>query len=184
MIDNLKRHANNIGNRIATINPIVFLYFSIFLITVIYFWSKIVAIFKSDPTAKDEAIKVTNTNKAYLNSKSITSDGYFLNGLGQKTKYRITQARQHAEDLSALLKTYRGAKWYSMTVSFFGLGSVSRVKRILNPNYPASFRRYVQEVYRTVYTDNRSLQTDVRAALTGFAGSSAWDNNLTKYFIN
>ncbi|RQO68505.1 hypothetical protein DBR40_19890 [Pedobacter sp. KBW01] len=184
MVDTIKQKANALGNRIASINPIVFLYFSIFLISIIYFWSKIVGLFKSEPTAKEEAAKVTTTNKTYLSNKSITPDGYFINGLGGKTKYRITEARQHAEDLSALLKTYRGAKWYSVTLSFFGMGSVTRVKRILNPNYPASFRRYVQEVYRTVYTDNKSLQTDVRAALTGFAGSSAWSNDLTKYFIN
>ncbi|WP_131538002.1 hypothetical protein [Pedobacter nototheniae] len=184
MIDNIKKHVGRFGNAVANVNPNLFLYIAVLLVVIVYFWNRILQIFKPLQTAENEAKQVTNQNKVYLSNKSITNDGYFINGLGGVTKYRITSAKQNAEDLAALLNTYRGAKWYSTTLSFFGLGSITRIKYILNPNYPASYRRYVQEIYRTVYTDNRSLQTDVRKNLTGFAGSSAWNENLTKYFIN
>lgn len=84
--------------------------------------------------------------------------------------------------MASLLKTYKGASWYSVTLSFFGMGAVSRIKGILNPNYPASYRRYVSQVYKDVYTSYRNLQSDVRNELTGFAGSNYWTADLDKYF--
>ena len=183
MIDKIKQTANDMGNRLATINPVVFLYFATFLVAVIYFWKNLVQLLKPKETAEREAVQVTSKNKQYLSSKSISSDGFFMNGLGQKTKYTIGQAKQNAESLAVLMNTDKNAKWYSVTSSFFGIGYTTRLKSILNPNYPATYRRYVREVYRDVFTNNNDLQRDVKKAME-FGGFNRWTDDLTKYFIN
>lgn len=183
MINDLKKYANNLGNRLATVNPVVFLYFAVFLFAFIYFWKNIVQLIKPKETAEREASQVTEKNRNYLASKSITADGKFINGLGGVTKYTIGQAKQNAESLAILMNTGKAAKWYQTTASLFGIGYIARLKSILNPGYPASYRRYVREVYRDVFTNNNDLQKDVRKAME-FGGFNRWDENLTKYFIN
>lgn len=181
-INNLKRSFSQATSKMMQFKAINLLYISVFIITIVIFWSKIVSIFKSKNDAENEKRELTENNKKALSAKRISPKGNFYNGLGQETTYNITQARENAESLASLLNTYKGAKWYSITLSFFGLGSISRIKSILNKNYPANYRRYVADTYKDVYTEYRSLQTDVRSALTGFAGSNYWTDDLTKYF--
>lgn len=183
MINYIRKYANNFGNSVASISPVVFLYFAAFLVAVIYFWKNLVQLVKPKETAEREATAVTAKNRLYLASKSISSDGKFINGSGGITKYTIGQAKQNAESLAILMNTGKAAKWYQVTSSFFGIGYISRLKSILNPGYPASYRRYVREVYRDVFTNNNDLQKDVVKAMQ-FGGINRWDNNLTKYFIN
>ena len=180
--NNIKKSFSQASNKLMQFKAINLLYLSIFIVTIVIFWSKIVSLFKPKQDAENEQKQLSQNNKDYLAAKRISSDGYFYNGLGQKTKYNITQARENAESLAAIMNTYKGANWYAITISFFGFGAIARIKSILNKNYPANYRRYVAGVYKDVYTDYRSLQTDVRTNLTGFAGSNFWTEDLTKYF--
>lgn len=181
--NNMKKTFNKIRDSLRRFNYINLVYIGFFLVVVLLYWNKILSLFKPSNDSKGQNEQLSKTNTQFKNTSSITNDGYFLNGLGQKTRYKITEAREQAETLSALMNTYKGAKWYSVTLSLFGMGSVSRVKAVLNPNYPASYRRYVIATYRDVYTDYRSLQSDVISHLTGFAGTSYVDEKVRKYFI-
>ncbi len=131
----------------------------------------------SDPVAKISA--------KYTSNNSVTADGHFVSGAKVVTVYTISQARSDAESLASLLKKTKGAAtgWFDFNFYFAFSPLPANLKKILDPGFPVAYRRYVVEVYRDVFTDKRSLSSDVRSALTGFAGSSEWDNNLTKYFI-
>ena len=181
-INNIKKSFSQASTKMMQFKAINLVYISVFVITIVIFWSKIVSLFKPKNDAENEQKQLSENNKDYLQAKRISPRGNFYNGLGQETKYNITQARENAESLAALMNTYKGANWYAITLSFFGFGSIARIKSICNKNYPANYRRYVAGVYKDVYTDYRSLQTDVRSALTGFAGSNYWNEDLTKYF--
>lgn len=159
------------------------LYVSVFLVVIIYFWRSIISLFKPANDAKQQETDVTKQNAVYKNNGSITADGRFITGTGFVTKYTVSQARENAERLAAIMNTYKGAKWYAITFSLFGFGAVSSIKSVCNPNYPASYRRYVAAAYRDVYTNYRSLQSDVYDYCTGFGGTSYYDENLRKYFI-
>ncbi len=182
MLGALKKSFSSLSKKAQSFEYKNLAYISLFLVVVLVFWRYIVSLFKPADDARAQTAAVTQKNNEFKASGSITADGRFITGNGVVTKYNITGARRDAESLAALMNTYKGAKWYSVTLSFFGLGSITKIKAILNPNYPASYRRYVSKVYTDVYTNYKGLQTDVRSALTGFAGSSYWTIDLDKYF--
>ena len=138
-------------------------------IAVIYFYGmklleKLRILLNPDNYNNDVIKPIEAKNKSALASKVINNDGVFLNGLGQVPKDRqtVTMAKQASEELSAILQTGKKDTWYSKIFAWGWTGDIDRIEAICTPNSPASYRRYVIEVYRDIYTDKRSLQSDIR----------------------
>lgn len=164
------------------VNTFPFIPLSVFMVVVVIFWKKLVSIFKSDSYVATVDAPISAKNTKYLNNKTITAQGQFITGTGQVTKHTVGQAKQNAEELASIMKTGLKDGWFNFALYFSFSGSLDRLKKILNPNYPASYRRYVIESYYDIFTAKRSLQNDVKSHLTGFAGTTFWTNDITKYF--
>lgn len=177
---------NKLGFNMATLYGVSF-----FLLIVLIFWTKIVSLFKPKGYENEVQKPIDKLNQLFLNRYWIVSTGNFItqNGNGTISKYTIQQAQADALRLSKTMDTSKRDSWYERIFSVTFSPSSMRVKSILNPNYPSTYRRYVIQAYSDVYTDGRNLQSDVRSHLTSLSGIDEilglgqWNQNLTKYFI-
>lgn len=164
---------------------------AVILIVLLIFWTKIIALFKPVGYQNEVQKPIDKLNQLFINRFWINVTGNFItqNGNGQPSKYTIQQAQSDALRLADTLDTSKRDSWYERVFSVTFSPSSMRVKSILNPNYPSTYRRYVIQAYSDVYTDGRNLQTDVRSHLTSLSGIdemfglSQYDEKLKKYFI-
>jgi hypothetical protein len=183
-INSVKKSGASFMDKLANIDYRVFLAIGALCVLVWYFGRSIIELFKPAATSATENKSLSTKNGEYFVNKQIAPNGHFISGTGVVTLYTIVQARRDAEMLASLLNTSRNSSWYNITLSLWGFGVPARIKSICDKGLPAAYRRYVREVYKDVYTNSRNLQADVSSALTGFAGGSAWNADLTAYFTS
>lgn len=167
-----------------------FMAVGVFLIAVVLFWTKIVALFKPKGYQNEVQRPLTELNELFIDRYWMAVNGHFItaNGNGIVSKYNISQAQAHALQLADLMDTSKRDSWYERVFAFTLSPTAFKVKSILDPNYPSTYRRYVIQAYSDIYTNGRNLQSDVRSqvsTVTGMdemLGLGGWNNDLTKYF--
>lgn len=163
---------------------------AVLLVVVYFLWTKIVGLFKPEGYANEVEKPISRLNSEFLDRYWIAVDGRFLtqNGHGAVSDYTIQQAENHALQLADLMDTSKRDSWYERIFSLTVGPTPAKIKSILNPNYPSTYRRYVIRAYADVFTNGRNLQSDVRnnfSTLTGIdemLGFGQWTDKLTRYF--